>query len=187
MRVASSKLELLFVLAFFLIVGMELTTTGWIPSYAVLNGACTKDEAAYYGTIYYMLVVVLRLGIPRVPTSSTNKIKFMLVSMVLSSLICLVYQLYEMYEQVAMFGSIGFGVTVSAMYPLALVVAGEYGIGFQASQTANMMTASVLSSGLLTGLAGVLMRKDIRFLIYSFFVISSGKLIIFASIFKTLK
>lgn len=157
LKVGSFKLELLFLLAFFLIVGMELTVMGWIPSYAVLKGACTKKEATKYGTIYYILVVVLRLTIAKVPVSNTKKIHFVLIAMVITSLTCLIYQHYEMYEQVAMFGSIAFGVTVSVMYPLALIVAGEYRIGFQASQTANMMTAFVFSSGLLTGLTGILM------------------------------
>lgn len=121
---------MLFVLAFFLIVGMELTTMGWIPSYAVMNGACSKAEAVKYGTIYYILVVILRFGIPKVPGTNTCKLRFMIVSMLLSSIICLVFQQHQMYSAVAMFGSIAFGLTVSVMYPLALVVAAEYGISF---------------------------------------------------------
>jgi fucose permease len=117
LKVGSFKLELLFVLTFFLIVGMELTVMGWIPSYAVLKGVCTKKEATKYGTIYYILVVVLRLTIAKVPVSNTKKIKFVLIAMVITSLTCLIYQHCEMYEQVAMFGSIAFGDCISDVSP----------------------------------------------------------------------
>lgn len=50
-----------------------------------------------------------------------------------------------------------------------------------------MMTASVFSSGLLTGLTGLLMTSDINYLIYSFILISASMLVTFLVIFDTLE
>lgn len=104
---------------------------GWIPTYAVSQGVCSKDKATDYGTIYYILVVILRLGVPRLSFSNTAKIKLMTKGAVATSLFCLLLQPGSYYGITAMFGSIAYGLSVSVLYPLSLVIPAEYGIAFR--------------------------------------------------------
>ena len=129
----------------------------------------------------------MRLGVPKIPLSKTKKLRVLLVGLIISSVICLVLQGRGDFASTVMFGVISFGFTVSMLYPLALVVSSEYGVSFKPGQSANMMTATVFSSGCLTGLTGILMKYDTQLLFYAVLAIAACLLINFLAIFKVIQ
>lgn len=147
-----------------------------------MKGVCDKREAANYGSIYYLIVIAMRLGVPKITSSNTNKLRVLLIGLIISSVICLILQSKEHFGGAAMFGAIAFGFTVSMLYPLTLVVSSEYGISFRPGQTANMMTATVFSSGCLTGLTGIMMKYNTNLLFFGVLVISGCLLATFLRI-----
>ena len=169
-----------------MVVGVELTSTGWIPSYAVLTGVSTTEEATKYGSFYYIVVIICRFVSPNLSWTNTKKLKILLYSGFVSSLICLWFQKNQDYGSAALFGAILYGFGNSGLYPLILVVSTEYGIALKPEQTANMVVATVFSSGLLTGLTGILMHSNIELLFYSLMIMSAILLVIMLMIFKLL-
>ena len=86
------------------------------------------------------------------------KLKVLLVSVILCGVMCLVLHLSGQYLVAAYFGSVGFGMCCSAIFPLIATLSVEFGIKYSVSQLSNILIAPVLASVCLTGLTGLLMK-----------------------------
>jgi fucose permease len=80
---------MLFGLGFFLLVGLEFTSSGWLPSYAVLTGAMKKEEATICGSLFWGMGTLLRFLTAASTIKCSYKLKTCLVLIVLSSIVCL--------------------------------------------------------------------------------------------------
>lgn len=64
-------------------------------------------------------------------------------------------------------GSVCFGISCSAVYPLLIGIFKEFNIKLRPEQTANMMFVPILSNMCLTGTTGAIMKYDLDYLFYS--------------------
>ena len=135
-------------------IGVELTVNGWIPSYSVLAGIKNSTEATIYGTIFWIMMTICRLGVPHLPYSITIKLKIALYSLVFTSIVSLIIHSSAQYGLAVMFAAVFFGCGCSIVFPFIFSVSHEYGIKFKKEQTTNFLLGTVLSSGLLTSPTG---------------------------------
>ena len=63
-----------------------------------------------------------------------------------------------------MFGSIFFGISCSAVYPLFIAICKEYNLRMKPEQTANMMFVPILATMCITGPTGLLMKWNLSLL-----------------------
>lgn len=183
----SKKLEMMFGLSLFLVLGMGLTTNGWIPSYAVRTGACRKEETSKFSAIYYTIMMLMRFLSPKVAVSTSRKLSVFLPTMLAVGLFCVFCQCNEFYGAATTYGSIGYAFSCSLMYPLMMLLPSEYGISFKPAQTANILVWTVFSSGFLSGLTGTLMRHNIQLLFYSLITMSTILLCVVLAIIRQMK
>ena len=124
----SDRLVLLIGLAFFLEVGIEMTVTGWFPSYGVLTNTFSAESAALCGTLFWTMLTIFRFTI----ANSNRKIStnlFLLVSMiVICSLISTFLHLMGWFTVATLFGSIVFGMSCSGCYSLMMTLPVEFGM-----------------------------------------------------------
>jgi fucose permease len=183
----SSKSAFLISLSLFVLLGVEYTVSGWIPSYTVVTGVSGKKEATQYATIYYVMVIAMRLTSSKITLANKKKLVAMLVGMVSTTVLCLYFQFGQDFATAALVGSYGYGISCALVYPLIMLLPSEYGMAFRPEQTANIMMGTVFSSGFLTGLTGTLMTYDIQLLFYSLLTMSGTLLILIVLIMSQLK
>jgi len=63
-----------------------------------------------------------------------------------------------------MFGSVFFGISCSAVYPLFIAIFKEYNLRMRPEKTANMMFVPILSAMFITGPTGMLMKRNLSLL-----------------------
>lgn len=161
-----------------------MTVNGWTPSYSVLTGVKTSNEATIYGTVFWIVMTICRFGIPHMPLTISQKLKIAIYSMVCFSVISLAMHTTSHYALAAMFTTIFFGFSCSIVYPFMLSVPYEFGLKFRKEQTTNILLGTVLSSGLLTSPTGSLMRLDIKNLFLSVLAMSVALLFLLLYIFR---
>lgn len=75
-------------LGLFLIAGIESVVTGWIPTYAVLAGEFTKDDATIYGSLFWTMSTIFRFIAVFLNIKTTVKLKTLLLTLFLCGLVC---------------------------------------------------------------------------------------------------
>ena len=60
----------------FLYLGSINNISTWIPSYAVLAGASTKEGAVVYSSILFSLIALMRFIFAKVPLAASLKLKY---------------------------------------------------------------------------------------------------------------
>ena len=149
---ASGRLEIIMGVALFLIIGEEVTSSGWLPSYAVMTGVMDKSEAAFCGTLFWLMSTSLRFSSSALKMSISAKLKVLLVLLVACSCASLTLYLTGNHYLNAILGSIGFGIACSAVFPLLMALPVEFGLKFKPEQISNLMLPPFLSSLFLTGM-----------------------------------
>lgn len=102
----------------------------------------------------------------------TIKLKILLFSLILSAILCLIFQHLNLLTLTLLFGSVGYGASCSAIFPLMLSIPAEYGLKFRPEQIANIMVAAHLSSGVISAITGQIMSWKIDLLFYWLTVMS---------------
>jgi fucose permease len=119
---ASNKLSVLFSLAFFLDVGVEFTASGWFSSYAVLTNSMDKAQATICGTLFWTASTFFRFLAAGSSAKCSVKLRWLMIGILVCSVVFLGLHIMGAYRITAIFGSIGFGVTCSAVFPLLMSV-----------------------------------------------------------------
>ena len=154
MKQGSLKLEILFGFALWIYCGLELTIVGWIPSYSVLQGIKTNNQATIYCTVFWIMMTICRLAIPCLPFKVSQTLKIALYSLIGFAFISLLMHSNSQYGLAAMFTVLFFGLSCSIVFPFIFSIPHEFGIKFKKEQTTNILVGNMLSSGLLTSPIG---------------------------------
>ena len=154
MKQGSLKLEILFGFAFWIYCGLEITIVGWIPSYSVLLGIKTSNQATIYCTVFWIMMTICRFALPHVPLKVSQKLKIALYSLVFFAIISLIMHSNSQYGLAAMFTVLFFGFSCSIVFPFMFSTPHEFGLKFKKEQTTNILVGTMLSSGLLTSPIG---------------------------------
>lgn len=88
------------------------------------------------------------------------KLKTLLVGVFICGIICFVLDYWQSFHAAAMFGSIGYGLSCSAVFPLILSISTQFNIKFRPEQVSNLLLGPIISTGLSTGITGALMRLE---------------------------
>jgi hypothetical protein len=94
--------------------------------------------------------------------------------MVACSGFCLILHQWGFYLASSIIGSLAFGTSCSAVFPLLLAVPSEFGLIFKKEQMSNLMFLPFLSSSFITGVAGKLMSQDVAMLFLWLLVIGAS-------------
>jgi fucose permease len=171
--VVSRPLEYSLCLMLFLYVGMEFIYGGWISSYAVLSGVTDNQGATIFPTIFWIFMTIFRFSLAFQKSSSSQKLKSLLEGNILSGIVCLVFIYLGFVTFTCYVSGFFFGLCMSVIYPIIFTFPLENRLSLEDSQTANIVTAGVLSEGLLTMFVGLLMQwVHINVLFYSISVVA---------------
>ena len=99
-------------LGVFLIIGFELTASGWLPSYAVVKGAMDKREATICGTLFWLMMTLFRFIVSGSSAKCSLKLRILTSSLLACSLLCLGLHWLGTSYLVTIMGSAVFGATV---------------------------------------------------------------------------
>jgi hypothetical protein len=157
---APFKLEILIGLGLFLISGIEMTVAGWVPTYSVNKGVFTKEEATIYGTLFWGTSTLLRFMAAALTVKASLKLKTLLVGIFICGIICFALDYWQSFYAAAMLGSIGYGLSCSALFPLILSISTQFNIKFRPEQVSNLLLGPIISTGLSTGITGALMQLE---------------------------
>ena len=113
----------------FLTSGIESTVSGWFPSYAVEAAGRTKSSATIFGTIFWGTNTLFRFINASLPSIKGGlKLNIMTTCIFLSSIACVIFNFFENHEMAVEVGSVLFGISCSAVYPLLIGIFKEFGI-----------------------------------------------------------
>ena len=74
---------------YWLIIGQECSFSGWIPSFAVMNGYSTKEHATMYSSLYWIAVTAFRFIFPLIKGKASTKLLALYFLATVSSLVSL--------------------------------------------------------------------------------------------------
>ena len=99
---------------------------------------------------------------------------FLISTLLVGNIFFLILSALGFREFTVLLGSICFGISCSAIYPLFSSVNKEFEIKMKPDQIANVMFVPILSNMLLTSPIGVMMRWNMDFLFYALTAIAGG-------------
>lgn len=144
---------------FMLLIGEESAFGGWVSSYAVINGIQNKEDATFYGSLFWIVITAFRFIFLLLPGTPSKKSSWMYLGCVFVAISSLVF--LHMYPQYGNFwiiySSFGFGMFMSIVFPLLLSTPKEYGINLSPSDNSNFMIAASLGEGTIAVITGYCM------------------------------
>jgi len=169
-KLASNKLSILFSLVFFLDVGVEFTASGWFSSYAVLTNSMDKSNATICGTLFWTVSTLFRFITAVSSFKCSTKLNMFIRGTVFCGVVFMGLNMMGAYKITAILGSIGFGISCSAVFPLLMSVPSEFKLRFRSEQLSTILFTPFLSSLFLTGITGELMNISFDMLFYSLLI-----------------
>ena len=169
---ASTKLQFLFATAFFCQVGTELTAASWLPSYAVITHTFDEKQAAFCGTIFWIMFTIFRFVVAALKIECSKKLSFLTKCIIFCSLVNAFLTLQGMHKAATLFGSVGFGTSCSGGYSLLLSVPMEFGIKLTPEQLSTILLVPAFSLMVVTTSVGMLMRISANMLMVCLVVMS---------------
>lgn len=166
------NLHLVASLMIFLNMGITLTVPAWFPSYAIMEGVADKEASTIYGTIYWTMNTSFKLLTALWTASALYKLNFYFRAALLNGVVCLLLHYTGNYDYSSYAGTILYGISNSSTFAMLLALPGEYGIFFNSEHTATMMISTNLSSGVISGIAGIMMEYDPVSLLVGLFALS---------------
>lgn len=124
----------------------------------VLNHIADKEGATIYPTIFWTAMTLARLVIAFLPCSSSQKLKSLILGSFFSGAISLILIYMNLLTLACYASAVLFGISLSSIYPLIFSFPLEQGFTLEDSQTTNIVTTGLISEGIMTALAGVLMH-----------------------------
>ena len=116
----STRTQYLLQVMLFVYVGAGITFGGWISSYAVMAGVATKEEATLYSSIFWSLLTVSRFVFACLPFNSSLKLHFLVRACLAFGFGSLVLMWLDWRTAACLFSSVGYGVGLSSVFPLAI-------------------------------------------------------------------
>ena len=111
-----------------MIAGIEMTVSGWIPSYAVMVKILNRKEATVYGTLFWSVSTIFRFVAAAITIRNTIKLKSLLFLVFVCSGTCFVLNYLQYFGAAALVGSLCYGMACSAVFPLLVSISLEYKI-----------------------------------------------------------
>lgn len=105
-----------------MIAGIEMTVSGWIPSYAVMVKILNRKEATVYGTLFWSVSTIFRFLAAAITAKNTLKLKLLLLSVFLCSGTCFILNYFAYFGAAALVGSMCYGMACSAVFPLLVSI-----------------------------------------------------------------
>lgn len=150
--------------------GQETTFGSWIPSYAVLRGFSSKEHATFYSSMYWISITFFRFAFVLIPGKVVSKI-YALTFIGVTTAIISPFLIYHVNSEVGLIGgAIFFGLSNSALFPLLLSLAPEFGLAVSATESSYFMLFSSLGEGMISVGTGYLMN----FFTYEMLFITMG-------------
>lgn len=162
----SCKVKTFIGAGLFLITGIEMTVNGWLPTYGVQLVGLSYSQVTVYGTLFWSMSTIFRFAAAAMNLPIALKLRGILSSMLVCSLLCIIMQTIGTYRSAAYFASLSFGMNCSAVFPLLVSISSEYSINIEPKQLSRIMIDPALSAGITTGLTGALMGKNTYLLFY---------------------
>ena len=169
---APIKVEVLACFMIFILTGIEDTSNGWIPSYAVMTGALNASQATYCGTTYWIFSTLFRYLTAVFTIKNSVKLKNYTILMIFIGCACYFLHFFKYYLLVVIVGSVGFGICCSSVFPLIVASTMEFDIKYNPFQVSNLMVAPFFAPMLLTSPTGKLMNLNINVLFFSLIAMS---------------
>ena len=91
---------------------------GWIPTYVIKAQVADAKEASSLASIFWITNTIARLVLLYMPGSVSERLNFLLRSLVISTFIVVILQFMGFYYLVSYAGIISSGAILSAMYAL---------------------------------------------------------------------
>ena len=131
--------------------------SGWISSYAVLEGFSTKEHATMYSSLYWVSITFFRFAFAFVPGKPSLKIYILLGAATFQTFLSTIL-IYHVSPEIGLIATaIIFGLSNSVLFPLLLIVPDEFNLGVTPSQNSNFLLFAALGEGTLAVLVGELM------------------------------
>ena len=144
---------------FMLLVGEETAFGGWVSSYAVINHIQNKEDATFYGSLFWVTVTLFRfifLVLPGKP-SKKSLVMYIISVFVAGSSLLFLHVFPQQASAWVIYSSVGFGIAFSILFPLLLSTPKEFGIDLKPSDNSNFVIAASLGEGIVAVLTGYLM------------------------------
>jgi fucose permease len=109
-------------LGLFFEVGSQMTVTGWYPTYSVLTNRFTVEQAPYCTTIFWSAMTVFRFIAAFSSVKTSQKLGILIKAFLVFSIIAFFLDLFDFYTLTTIVGSLGFGVSISAIFSLMLAL-----------------------------------------------------------------
>lgn len=142
---------------FFFASGQSISYSGWISSYAVLNGFSTKEHATFYNSLYWVSITIFRMTLAFYRSSSSSKIKYLALVGVGSSFISQ-FLIWNVSSEVGIiFMTLTYGLCASVLFPLLLTIPEEFGYKLRVEDSSFFIIWAALGEGLLAVVTGKIM------------------------------
>lgn len=127
----------------------EIGMSSWIPTYAIKAGVTDYARAGIYSMYFWVPSCLFRLIWLAVPLSFDQKLRTIVVGLVLTTSVGLFLQLIGRYDWVCVVGPVSSGILLSNLYAFFLALPVQKGFVFTSSNSAHLVIANCLGEGLL--------------------------------------
>jgi fucose permease len=148
-------LEVLISIGLFVVVGLEVTVSNWIPTYAVQTHVSSKQEAVQFASIFWIMETIFRFVFAYVPVKDSTKMTGMCWSQLVAGIVCVIASVLHHPLESAYLSSILYGITIAMGFPLLLSISQEFGIHFNGDAVSNIIISCTISTGVYSTITGV--------------------------------
>ena len=144
---------------FMFLIGEESAFGGWVSSYAVINGIQSKEDATFYGSIFWITITLFRfvfLILPGKPSTRSLAMYIGSIFIAVTSILFL-HVWPQLGNEWILYSSIGFGIFFSIVFPLLLSTPKQFEINLRPSDNSNFMIAASLGEGTIAVFTGYCM------------------------------
>ena len=144
---------------FYFVVGQESTFGGWVSSYAVIEQYSSKENATFYGTIYWISGTFFRFVFPFISGKTSSKLKFLTLLAFLSTFLDLFIIHFISPSFGMILSSVLYGMSNSVLFALCFTISQEFNLRLQPTHGSNFVFAAALGDGTLVGFVGFLIKS----------------------------
>ena len=112
-----------------------------------------------FPTLFWIFMTIFRFYLAFIKSSSSKKLKILIEFNVYSGIISLILIYFDLFKEACFISTFLFGLSMSVIYPIVFTFPIEEGLTLLDSQSSNIITAGVISQGILTSLVGYLMQR----------------------------